>query len=84
MSFSTPTRNQHKPFNQLFPPRAKIKRKKEYNPKAWIKETSSGASYKNDEKTEKYRTTERTSRNSQEQISNLPERELRIMIVKMF
>jgi len=43
MSFSTPTRNQHKPFNQPFPPRAKIKRKKEYNPKAWIKDTSNGA-----------------------------------------
>ena len=55
----TPTRNQHKPFNQPFPPRAKIKRKKDYNPKAWIKETSSGASQKNDEKTEKYSTKER-------------------------
>ena len=36
------TRNQNKPLKQPYPPRAKTKRKKEYNPKAWEKETSSG------------------------------------------
>ena len=55
------TRNQHIPLNQPFPPREKTKRKKEYNPKAWEKETSSGqAREKNDEKTEKYSTNEGT------------------------
>ena len=38
------TRNQNKPLKPPYPPRAKTKRKKEYNPKAWEKETSSGTS----------------------------------------
>ena len=38
------TKNQHKPLNQPFPPRAKTRREKEYNLKAWEKETSSEAS----------------------------------------
>ena len=38
------TRNQNKALNQPFLPRAKTKRKKEYNPKAWEKDTSSGTS----------------------------------------
>jgi len=36
----SPLTSQHKPLNISFPPRAKTKRKKEYNPKAWEKETS--------------------------------------------
>ena len=87
----TPTRNQHKPFNQPFPPRAKIKRKKYHNPKAQEKETTSGASQRKKKKMKIQRNTaqmKEQSRNSQDQIneeeiSNLPEREFRIMIVKM-
>lgn len=39
-----PTRSHHNPLDQPYPPRAEIKRKKEYNPRAWEKETSNGAS----------------------------------------
>ena len=50
------TGSQHKPLNQHFLPRTKTKIKKEYNPKIWEKEISSGAN----EKRENYSTNERT------------------------
>ena len=76
-----------------FPSKGKNQREEEYNPKAWEKKTSSGASYEKKKekkkimKRQKYSTNER-ARNSQDQInkeetSNLPETEFRIMIVKM-
>jgi len=83
------TRNQHRPLNQPFPPRVKTKRKKEYNPKACKKEISRGASLKKkNEKTEKYSTIKEQGGKSQnqtneEEISNLSEREFRIVIVKL-
>ena len=40
----TPNKKSTQTTHQPFPPRAKTKRKKEYNPKAWGKETLSGAS----------------------------------------
>ena len=43
-SHKSPLTNQNKPLNQPFLPRAKTKRKKEYNPKGWEKDTSSGTS----------------------------------------
>ena len=83
------TRNQHKPLNQPFPPREKTKRKEEYNPTAWEKETSSGQARekKNDEKRNTAQMKEQ-GRNSQDQInkeeiSNQPEKQFIIMIVKM-
>ena len=56
------TRSQHKPLLQPFPPRAKTKMKKEYNRKAWEKETSHRAKWGGggNKKTEKYSTNERT------------------------
>ena len=54
------TRNQHKLLKQNFPPRAKTKRKKEYNPEAWGKgDVKWSKLEKNDEKAEKYSTNER-------------------------
>ena len=37
-------KNQHKPLDQPYPPKAETKRKKEYDPKAWEKETSNTVS----------------------------------------
>jgi len=58
---SSPTRNQHKPSNQHFPPRTKIKRKKKCNPKAWEKRDLKWIKLgkKEIKKMEKYNTSER-------------------------
>ena len=50
------TRSQYKPLNQPFPPRAKAKRKKEYNPKACKRRPQVEQVRGKNEKTEKYST----------------------------
>ena len=68
-----------------------MKRKKEYNLKALEKKTSSGTSWNKKERERKQRNTaqmKEQGRNSwdqinEEEIRNLPQREFRIMMVKM-
>ena len=87
------TKNQHKPLNQPFPPMAKTKGKRNTTLKPGKRRpqveqvTKTKQNKKDDEKTGKYSINEK-ARNSQDQInkeeiSNLPETEIRIMIVKM-
>ena len=63
-------RSLHKPQNQAQPQRAETKRKKEYDPKAWEKETSKTVIEKKRERErKKYCANEKRRLNSQNQIN---------------
>ena len=81
--------SQISPYTKLTQTTAPTKRKKEFNLEPWEKETSNTIRLKkNKEKAEKYCTNEGTnekhrSPNKLRKLGKLPEKEFRIMIVKM-
>ena len=83
---SSLTRSQHKPLNHTFPLRAKTKRKKEYNPKAWKKWSNLGKKVKRQRTIAQMKEYDGNAQDqiNKEKIGNLPYIEFRIMIVNMF